>query len=387
MQQITVQLDERSYNILIGEGLLQSIATHLADIVKLQQKLFVVTDSTVASLYLAPLMSALTEAGYMAEAVVLDPGEQSKSFATLETLLDAILQHQPDRKSTLIALGGGVIGDLTGFAASILLRGVPFIQIPTTLLSQVDSSVGGKTGINTRFGKNLIGSFYQPKLVLADTGALSSLPMQELLAGYAEVVKYGLINNAPFFDWLETNAAAIQARDNSFITECVKISCESKAAIVEADEREGGIRALLNLGHTFGHALEAETGFSSRLLHGEAVAIGMVLAFRLSVQLGLCDEEELTRVITHLQKVGLPTSPFDIQAEWNMDALISHMYQDKKTEGGKLVFILARAIGEAFIAKDVEEQQVRTMLASMVPSPSWKERCDKKTDMKSTYRS
>lgn len=362
---LTVGLEERSYDIVIGEGLLAEAVSFLAPL-KLQPKLFIITDKTVAALYLESFTVALTKAGYNVQAAVLEAGEQSKNFATLEYVLDSIMAHQPDRKSTLIALGGGVMGDLTGFAASILLRGVNFIQVPTTLLAQVDSSVGGKTGINTRFGKNLVGSFYQPRLVLADIALLASLPQRELLAGYAEVVKYALINQPEFFTWLETQEDAIKAGDKNVLAECVRVSCTSKAAIVEADEREGGVRALLNLGHTFGHALEAETGFGDRLLHGEGVAIGMIMAFQLSVKLGLCKPEDLARVEAHFKAVGLPCYLQDIQANWGPEALLSHMYQDKKTEGGKLVFILARGIGQAFIARDVDAKDVLGLLKELV---------------------
>jgi len=364
-EHLTVGLAERSYPILIGDSLLADILSHISPL-KLQKKLFIITDQTVAPLYLDLLQNTLIQGGYEVEAVILKAGEQSKSFSTLETVLNTILSHQPERKSTLIALGGGVIGDLTGFVASILLRGINFIQIPTTLLAQVDSSVGGKTGINTAFGKNLVGSFYQPRLVLADISLLSSLPKRDLLSGYAEVVKYGLINNPDFFSWLEQQEDAIREGQQAILTQCVKISCNSKAAIVEADERESGVRALLNLGHTFGHALEAETGFGSQLLHGEAVAIGMVMAFQLSVRLGLCPETDLARVIAHFIKVGLPVTLTDIQKEWNIEALISHMYQDKKTEDGKLVFILTNGIGKAFIAKDIQAMEVKTMLEELV---------------------
>ena len=364
-KRLAVKLEERSYDIVIGSGLLATAGEEIAAIVP-SQRLFIITDDKVAGLHLSTLQQSLLASGFSFETIIVGIGENSKTFAVLEEVVTRILASKPERKSTLIALGGGVVGDLTGFAASIILRGINFIQIPTTLLAQVDSSVGGKTGINTKEGKNLVGSFYQPRLVIADSDMLSTLSERDYLAGYAEVIKYGLINDATFFRWAVKNADDIKARKPEAIRKCVQVSCAHKAAIVEADEREGGIRALLNLGHTFGHALETETGFSSTLLHGEAVAIGMVMAFQLSVQLGLCKEQALTEVIEHLKVMGLPTSPLDIRKNWDTEQLIRHMYGDKKVDNGKLVFILAKGIGKAFLCKDVTETALRQLLKERV---------------------
>jgi len=296
---------------------------------------------------------------------VLEPGEASKSFGGLERLTSELLNDGIDRGGLVIALGGGVIGDLTGFAAGILKRGIDFVQIPTTLLAQVDSSVGGKTAINTPEGKNLVGLFHQPRMVIADTGVLKSLPKRELLAGYAEVVKYGALGDGDFFAWLEKNGQAALSGDPAAIDHTVAHSCQMKADIVARDERETGDRALLNLGHTFGHALEAATGFSQRLLHGEGVAIGTALAFRLSAQLGLCSAADGERFEGHLKAVGLPATIADISgARPTPDALIEHMAHDKKVKDGKLTFILLRGIGQAFVTRDVPLDAVRAVLAA-----------------------
>ncbi len=361
MERLRVELGTRSYDILIGERLLARAGALLAAQLA-GRRAIIVSDETVARLYLHRLCNALDDANIRYTPIILPPGEQSKSFATLEHLVESVLALAPDRNSVLVALGGGVMGDLTGFAASILLRGLEFIQIPTTLLSQVDSSVGGKTGINTRHGKNLAGSFHQPRAVLIDVSALQSLPPRELRAGYAEVVKYGLINDAAFFSWLEANGADALAGDMPKLIHIIRTSCAAKAAIVAADERERDARALLNLGHTFGHALEAETGFGPELLHGEAVAIGMHLAFRLSVQLGLCPEADADAVEQHLRTHHLPASPRDIRPHWSVDALLGHMAHDKKAKDGKLTFILARGIGQSFVQHGVDEREVRKLL-------------------------
>jgi 3-dehydroquinate synthase len=363
---LTVALGERGYDIAIGRGLLAEAAAYLRPLLK-QPRVVIVTDETVARLHLPVLARALDADGIDHSDIVLPPGEQTKSFAHLERLLDRLLAERPERSTLLLALGGGVIGDLAGFAASILLRGVDFVQIPTTLLAQVDSAVGGKTGIDTSWGKNLIGSFHQPRLVLADTGTLDTLPRRDLLAGYAEVAKYGLIGDAAFFAWLEEHGPAVIEGDEAARRRAVRTSCAGKAAIVAADERESGARALLNLGHTFGHALEAECGYGADLLHGEAVAIGMVMAFDLSAQLGLCPAEDAARVERHLAAMGLPTSPAAIGGRvWDADRLIGHMRHDKKVSGGRLNFILARGIGRAFIAKDVDVAQVKALLIEAV---------------------
>ncbi len=360
-QTVTVDLGDRSYPIHIGPDLLAGAGEYIAPLLSIPH-VVIITDEQVAPHHLATLEAALSAADITYYAITLPAGEGTKSFAVLEGLLDALLDRKPERKTTLIALGGGVIGDLVGFAASILLRGVPFIQIPTTLLAQVDSSVGGKTGINSVHGKNLIGSFYQPKLVLADTDVLKTLPARQRKAGYAEIVKYALIDDVPFFDWLEANGKAVLDGDVSALTHAIKTSCEHKARIVKEDEREGGKRALLNLGHTFGHALEAETGFGDELLHGEAVAIGTVLAFQLSAAKGLCPQEDVTRILHHFTACDLMTQPKELRPHWNIPALIHHFSADKKVEQGRMTFILARGIGQSFITQDVQEEELVNLL-------------------------
>jgi 3-dehydroquinate synthase len=318
----------------------------------------------------------LDSAGIRHEHYLVPPGEAAKGFGELEALIETILATAPERSTTLLAFGGGVVGDLTGFAAAILLRGVPFVQMPTTLLSQVDSSVGGKTGINSRHGKNLIGAFHQPRLVLADIDLLASLPARELASGFGEVMKYGLIDDAPFFAWLEQNGSSLLAGDSAARRGAVHHSVLAKARIVAADERESGQRALLNLGHTFGHALEAETGFTDRLLHGEAVALGCLMAFDLSVRLGLCPREDLERLRRHMAAVRLPVAlprhSWDAKAlpdrDWDANALFDHFAHDKKVSDGRLTFILALGIGRAFISRDVPETALRQLLADWVAS-------------------
>jgi len=359
---VEVALGDRAYDILVGEGLIGDAGRWLAPVLR-RPRVVIVTDEIVAALHLPALKQALDGAGIRHDSVVLPPGEATKDFAALAGLMDAILDTRIDRNTTIVALGGGVVGDIAGFAAAIALRGLDFVQIPTTLLAQVDSSVGGKTAINTRHGKNLIGAFHQPRLVLADTGCLATLPARQLLAGYAEVVKYGLIDDPGFFAWLERNGAALLAGDRPALRHAVVSSCRAKAAIVAADERETGARALLNLGHTFGHAFEAEGGYGGGLLHGEAVAVGMVLAFDLSVRLGLCPAADAERVRDHLASVGLPTRV----AAGNVlgtstDILIDRMRQDKKSRDGDITFILARGIGRAFVADDVRIEPVRALL-------------------------
>ncbi|MSO76697.1 MAG: 3-dehydroquinate synthase [Alphaproteobacteria bacterium] len=361
---LPVELGDRRYDILVGEGLIGDVARHVAPVLK-RPRVVIVTDRAVADLHLARLEVSLGAAGIRHEHVVLPPGEATKEFGQLARLLDALLDFRIDRNTTLIALGGGVIGDIGGFAASIVLRGIDYIQIPTTLLAQVDSSVGGKTAVNTRHGKNLVGTFYQPRLVLADLGALATLPRRELLAGYGEVVKYGLINDPAFFDWLEGHGPALLAGDIAALGHAVLTSCRAKALIVAADERETGDRALLNLGHTFAHALEAETAYGGELLHGEAVAIGMVLAFALSVRLGLCLAADLERVRRHFHAVGLPTTLPRLGQAPHVPAparLLARMASDKKAGDGQLTFILARGIGRSFIARDVDPGAVADLL-------------------------
>jgi 3-dehydroquinate synthase len=359
---LRVELGARSYDILVGAGLLGEAGALMAPLLP-SPRVAIVTDETVARLHLATLEASLTRARIGHESIAFAPGEATKEFGALAALLDALLEAKVERSTTILALGGGVVGDLAGFAASIALRGLPFIQLPTTLLAQVDSAVGGKTGINTRQGKNLVGSFYQPRLVLADIATLATLPRRELLAGYAEVVKYGLIRDADFFAWLEANGERLIAGDESLRRQAVLKSCAIKAAIVAADERESGERALLNLGHTFGHALEAETGFGPELLHGEAVALGMIMAFDLSVLLGLCPPEDAARARRHLAAMGLPTDLAHLPGRrFDPAALLDHMSRDKKVRDGKMIFVLARGIGRGIVADAVEPAQLRALL-------------------------
>lgn len=366
IETLSLDLGSRSYDIDVGPGLIAQAGARIAPLIR-RAPAIIVTDSNVAKHHLAAFQASMDTAGIETAQIELDPGEETKSFDRFEGLVNAILDMKPERASTLIALGGGVIGDITGFAASVILRGIDFIQIPTTLLAQVDSSVGGKTGINTRHGKNLVGAFYQPRLVLADTEVLDTLPRRELLAGYAEVVKYGLLGDAGFFAWLESNGLALIDGDQEARRYAVAESCRAKAAIVAEDEHENGRRALLNLGHTFGHALEAETGFGSDLLHGEAVAIGMVMAFDLSAHLGLCPAGDAARARHHLAAVGLPTSLDSLPGRnWRAEALVAHMHQDKKVRDGKVTFILARGIGAAFIEHDVDLADVEALLAHAI---------------------
>ena len=359
---VRLDLAERSYDIHVGGGLLARAGDLIQPLLKLPS-LFVVADETVAGLHWPALAASLDAAGISHHLHCVPPGEGSKSFGRLDSLLSAILDTRPERSTTLLAFGGGVVGDLTGFAASILLRGVPFLQIPTTLLSQVDSSVGGKTGINMAQGKNLVGSFHQPRLVLADIDLLSTLPRRELASGYAEVVKYGLIDDPDFFAWLEKHGPALLEGDADARAYAVRHSCQAKARTVAGDERESGRRALLNLGHTFGHALEAETGFSTRILHGEAVALGSLMAFDLSARLGLSPASDLDRLRAHLDSVGMPTRLPAIAGGWQVDRLMAHFAHDKKVDQGRLTFILARGIGQCFVSRDVPEDRLREVLA------------------------
>ena len=364
---VRLELGARSYDILVGDGVLAQSGERIAAVTRGRAPV-VVTDANVAPLHLDRLNAAMERAGIAPQpAIVLPAGEKTKDFAHFQQLMDDILGRGIERSTVLLALGGGVIGDITGFAAASALRGIDFIQVPTTLLSQVDSSVGGKTGINSRHGKNLIGAFHQPRLVIADTATLDTLPRREVLAGYAEVVKYGLIRQPDFFAWLERNGRRVVDGDSDARRHAVTVSCRAKADIVGVDERESGDRALLNLGHTFGHALEAATGFGQTLLHGEAVAIGMVLAFDLSVRLGLCPAEDARRARAHLAEVGLPVRPADIPGvAWDVDGLVKSMAKDKKVQDGRITFILADRIGNAFTRRDVDAAAVRAVLDESV---------------------
>jgi len=362
MIRVDVGLGDRSYPILIEAGLLDSAVEHIAPFAR-NGRLVVVTDERVAATQLPRLVAGL--GSIRVEPIVLPPGEASKSWGTLERLTDRLLELEIERSDRIVALGGGVIGDLVGFAASILKRGCRFVQVPTTLLAQVDSSVGGKTAINSRAGKNLIGAFHQPDLVLIDPTTLDSLPPREVRAGYAEVVKYGLIDDFDFFSWCEGHATALIEGDAEARTHAIAHSVAAKARVVAADERETtGMRALLNLGHTFGHALEAETGFSDVLLHGEAVACGMALAFRYSAAQGLCPRQDAVRVAQHLDRAGLPTTLKAAHVDTDGATLVGHMAHDKKMEGGRLPFLLARGIGQTFLAKDVDLGDVARFLDS-----------------------
>ncbi len=358
---VPVTLGDRSYEVLIGPGLIATAASRIAARFP-SARVVIVTDENVASSHLAPLEVAF--GAKRLDSIILKPGEQTKSFASLAGLSERLLAAGTERGDLVVALGGGVIGDLAGFAASILRRGVRFVQIPTSLLAQVDSSVGGKTGINTPQGKNLIGAFHQPCLVLADSDVLSTLPARQMRAGYAEVVKYGLLGDRIFFERLESRWRGLFGNDLSELVNAIETSVRAKAAIVARDETETGDRMLLNLGHTFGHALESWAGFSDRLLHGEAVAIGMAQAFRYSKRLGLCPKGSADRVEKHLSAVGLPTRIADIpgDATPDVDTLLSLMMQDKKVRDGRMTFILVRDIGDAFISRDVDTADLRAFL-------------------------
>ncbi len=353
-RRIAVVLGARSYDILVGPDVLSSAAELIAE-VSPGSRCAIVTDENVAEFYLDPLVEALARSGRFIGKIVVPPGEASKSFARLEPLCEELVRLGVERGDIVVALGGGVIGDLTGFAASIVRRGVRVVQVPTTLLAHVDSSVGGKTGINSSQGKNLFGTFHQPSLVLADTNTVATLPEREFRAGYAEVVKYSLLGDADFFDWLEGHWQDIFRREPEALTMAIEMCCRAKAQIVAADEKEAGSRALLNLGHTFGHALEAWAGYSGRLLHGEAVAIGMAQAFRFSARCGLIGSSQVGRVEDHLENVGLPTTLSHIPADAPPvpEAILQLMGQDKKMSRGRLILILVRDIGEAFICNVV----------------------------------
>ena len=367
VETVEVVLGERTYDILIGEGLIaragEEIAQRLPGV-----RVAVVTDTNVGAAHLAPLVSGLEAGGIGSTVITLPPGEKTKSFDALQEVVDGVLAARLERGDAVVALGGGVIGDLAGFAAGIVRRGMRFIQMPTSLLAQVDSSVGGKTGINTARGKNLVGVFHQPRLVLADTAALDTLPKREFAAGYAEVAKYGLIDRPDFFAWLEANWRDVFA-GGAARTRAIAESCRAKAEVVARDEFETGDRALLNLGHTFGHALEAATNYdSARLVHGEGVAIGMALAHRFSSRLNLCSMDDALRVEAHLKAVGLPVGMSDIPGGLpDAEALLGYIAQDKKVSRGALTFILTHGIGKSFIAKDVPASEVLSFLRESHP--------------------
>ncbi|MBT5074552.1 MAG: 3-dehydroquinate synthase [Kordiimonadaceae bacterium] len=363
---ITVELGARSYDILIGENILESAADYIGPLLN-RPKTVIITDVNVAAHQLSRLETSLAGANIAFESIILGTGEQTKSFEHLQNLLNRLLELRLERSDTIIAMGGGVIGDLVGFGASIYLRGINFIQIPTTLLAQVDSSVGGKTGINTDHGKNLIGAFHQPNLVLIDVTTLETLEMRHIVSGYGEVVKYGLINDEPFFSWLEQNGKLLLSgtteEKRSARTEAILRSCQAKAAVVADDEHESGARALLNLGHTFGHALEAEVGYNDKLYHGEAVAMGIILAFKLSEKSGLCPPEDVLRVERHFENISAKNiNPFN----FDVDHLLHHMRGDKKMSSGKLTFVVCRGIAKACLSNDVNMDDVRSVLEEAV---------------------
>jgi 3-dehydroquinate synthase len=363
---VDVALGDRSYDIVIGRGILPSLGERIAAL-RPGARVAIVTDEYVATHWLRRTEASLTGAGIATSRIVVDEGEVSKSYEGIEFVCEELIKARIERNDIVVALGGGVVGDLAGFAAAIVRRGVDFVQVPTSLLAQVDSSVGGKTGINSPQGKNLVGAFHQPILVVADTAVLDTLSPRQFRAGYAEVAKYGLLGDEEFFAWLETNHADI-VKGGAAREHAIAASCRAKAAIVARDERENGERALLNLGHTFGHALETATGFSDRLYHGEGVSIGMVLAAELSSWLGMIADADVSRIQRHLAAVGLPTRLQDIagfkqEGLADADGLMTLMAQDKKVKRGRLTFILLNAIGQAVVSSDVEPSTVRDFLA------------------------
>jgi len=364
---VEVALPGREYEVLIGPGLIAEAGAFIAPLLR-RPKVAIVADAHVAGLHLLSLQAGLEAAGISFDVLMLPQGEKTKSWAHLQETVEWLLEAQVERGDVVVAFGGGVIGDLVGFAAAVLRRGVRFVQIPTSLLAQVDSSVGGKTGINSPRGKNLVGAFHQPSLVLADTALLGTLTPRDFLAGYGEVAKYGLLGDGAFFEWLELNGPAMAAGDMDARVAAVKRSVEMKAEIVLRDEKEAGDRALLNLGHTFGHALEAATGYSDRLLHGEGVAIGCSLAFELSSRMGVCSQEAPSRVRAHLVEMGMKANLTDIDGELpGAGALLELMRQDKKVLDGTLRFILARDIGASFVSSDVPEETVLSLLRDILP--------------------
>lgn len=363
-RRLPVILSSARYDVVIGDGLLARAGALLTPVLP-QKRVVVVSDANVARLHMPAVLASLDGTGFTTSTVIVPAGEASKNMDTWQSVVDQLLEARVERRTAVIALGGGVVGDLAGFAAAVTLRGLPFVQIPTTLLSQVDSSVGGKTGVNTKHGKNLAGAFYQPRIVLADTGALATLPPRELRAGYAEIVKAGLIGDPDFFDWCEHHGRAVVAGDREAQAEAIERACAFKAAVVGDDEREekpNDGRALLNLGHTFGHALEAEYGYDGGLLHGEGVAIGLGLAFRLSEKLGHCSRPDVDRVLSHVAAVGMAADLRSLNRRFSAGSLIGHMRRDKKMRDGALHFVLTRGIGLAFTSSDVPAEAVRELL-------------------------
>lgn len=365
---LRVELGDRAYDIRIGQGLVGRAGAEIAPLL-VRPRVAVVTDENVAALHLEALQGAMNAAGIEMVSLVLPAGEATKAWPEFSRTVEWLLAQKVERRDVVIAFGGGVIGDLVGFAAAVLRRGVRFVQIPTSLLAQVDSSVGGKTGINAPQGKNLIGAFHQPSLVLADIAVLGTLTARDFLAGYGEVVKYGMLGDLEFFEWLEVNGTALAAGDMTLRAEAVRRSCQAKADIVARDETEQGERALLNLGHTFCHALEAATGYSDRLLHGEGVAIGCALAFEVSSRLGLCSQEDPSRIRAHLRSMGTKVDLADIAGDLpDADALIALMGQDKKVMDGAIHYVMARGIGQAFVTSDVDAGVVKTVLSEALSS-------------------
>lgn len=361
-KRVNVALGDRSYDIHIASGLLSVVGSLIKPVLK-QQRVYIVTDENVAKIHLETLKSGLVAQAIDTFEVVLPAGEATKCFAILESTIDNLMAQGADRNDVVIALGGGVIGDLTGLVAGLLKRGMHFVQVPTTLLAQVDSSVGGKTAINSKIGKNLIGLFNQPEMVIADQDVLQTLPVRELRAGLAEVIKYGLIDDVAFFEFIEANAEKLNAADPEALAEAVRVSCESKARIVSEDETERGKRALLNLGHTFAHALERANGFGSALLHGEAVGCGMAMAMRYSQALGLCSGQEAQRAVQGILSLGLETDLLKLSGgPYEANALLEHMMHDKKAEQGKLTLILAKGIGQSYIEKQVDAAHLLAFL-------------------------
>lgn len=361
---VKLNLGDRSYDIIIDAGAISYLKAFLRE--KNYSKVFIISDENVVHYHLHSVQDILKGSNIVHETVIVKPGEQAKSFANLEVVCEEILQKGVDRQSLIIAFGGGVVGDLAGFVASILLRGIDFVQIPTTLLAAVDSSVGGKTAINSQFGKNLVGSFYQPQLVICDLDFLKTLPQRQMRAGYAEVVKYGLIQDRAFFDYLTKHFHQVFESDVAVLKKIISQSCQAKADIVAKDEKEGGIRALLNLGHTFGHIFETETGYGDELLHGEAVALGTLMAARMSVNLGMIHEKDFNEIRVHLENCGFVIDPMKLRDSWDMRRLTSHVFKDKKTEKGNLTFILLNKIGEAVVKKGVDLVHFEAVLDEFV---------------------